>query len=61
MDDQNIPYEFLKSEEISNRFPINAKDDFVGLFEPSAGAIFSENAIQHWIKTIKDNLSLIHI
>ena len=55
MDEQNIPYEFLKSDEISKRFPINAKDDFVGLFEPSAGAIFSENAIKYWIKTIKDN------
>ena len=55
MDEQNIPYEFLDSKDISKRFPINAKDHFIGLFEPSAGAIYSERAINNWSKIIKNS------
>ena len=55
MDDQNIPYEFLSSEKISERFPIKPKEHFVGLFEPSAGAILSDRAIDNWIQTIRRN------
>ena len=55
MDEQNIPYEFLTSEKISKRFPIKPKDHFVGLFEPSAGAILSDRAIENWIQIIKKN------
>ena len=55
MDDQNIPYEFLSSDKISKRFPIKPKDHFVGLFEPSAGAILSDRAIDNWIQTIRRN------
>ena len=55
MDEQNIPYEFLSSEKISKRFPIKPKDHFVGLFEPSAGAILSDKAIDNWIQIIKRN------
>tara|TARA_Y100000589_G_scaffold179831_1_gene170243 strand:- start:137 stop:1324 length:1188 start_codon:yes stop_codon:yes gene_type:complete len=53
MDEQNIPYEFLSSEGISERFPIIPKDHFVGLFEPSAGAILSDRAIDNWIQIVK--------
>ena len=59
MDDQNIPYEFLSSEKISERFPIKPKEHFVGLFEPSAGAILSDRAIDNWIQTIRRNGNLI--
>ena len=59
MDDQNISYEFLSSKNISERFPIKPKDHFVGLFEPSAGAILSNRAIDNWIKTIRENGNLI--
>ena len=55
MDDQQIPYEFLSSENISDRFPLKPKDHFVGLFEPSAGAILSDRAIDNWIQIIKNN------
>ena len=55
MDDQNIPYEFLSSAKISERFPIKPKEHFVGLFEPSAGAILSDRAIDNWIQTIRRN------
>ena len=55
MDDQQIPYEFLSSKQISNRFPLKPKDHFVGLFEPSAGAIFSDKAIDNWIQIIRQN------
>ena len=55
MDEQNTPYEYLTSEKISERFPIRPKDQFVGLFEPSAGAIFSERAIENWIYLIRKN------
>ena len=55
MNDQNIPYEFLTSEKISKRFPIKTKDHFVGLFEPSAGAILSHRAIENWIQIIRRN------
>jgi len=55
MDDQQIPYEFLSSENISDRFPLKPKDHFVGLFEPSAGAILSDRAIYNWIQIIKNN------
>jgi len=59
MNEQNIPYEFLNSKDISNRFPINAKDHFVGLFEPSAGAIYSEKAINNWVDIITNNGNFI--
>ena len=55
MDDQNIPYEFLNAAQISERFPLIPKDHFVGLFEPSAGAILSNRAIENWIDIIKRN------
>ena len=55
MDDQKIPYDYLYSADISKRFPIKPKDHFVGLFEPSAGAIHSKNAIDNWLKIIKYN------
>jgi len=55
MDDQGIPYEYLNAIDISKRFPINTKDHFVGLFEPSAGAIYSRRAIKNWIKIIKES------
>ena len=60
MDEQNIPYEFLTSEKISERFPIKPKDHFVGLFEPSAGAILSDKAIENWIQTIRNNGNQIY-
>tara|TARA_B100000900_G_scaffold338801_1_gene301095 strand:+ start:162 stop:1349 length:1188 start_codon:yes stop_codon:yes gene_type:complete len=60
MDEQQIPYEFLSSEEISDRFPINPKSHFVGLFEPSAGAIFSDRAINNWVQTINENGNKIY-
>ena len=59
MDEQNISYEFLSSKNISERFPLKPKDHFVGLFEPSAGAILSNRAIDNWIKTIRENGNMI--
>ncbi len=59
MDDQKIPYELLNSKDISSRFPIIPKEEFIGLFEPSAGAIQSEKAINNWIKIIQNKGNLI--
>ncbi len=60
MDDQHIPYEFLTSEKITERFPIKPKDHFVGLFEPSAGAILSDRAINNWIQIIRNSGNYIY-
>ena len=59
MDEQKIPYEFLSSENIARRFPMKPKNHFVGLFEPSAGAIMSNRAIDNWTKIINDNQNFI--
>ncbi len=59
MDEQQIPYELLSSEKIAERFPIKPKDHFIGLFEPSAGAILSDRAIDNWIQIIKKNGNFI--
>ncbi|MEM7674741.1 MAG: FAD-dependent oxidoreductase [Myxococcota bacterium] len=46
MDELNIPYESLSSADIRARWPIQAKPDHVGLFEPTAGAILSDRALE---------------
>ena len=60
MNEQKIPYEFLESKDIATKFPIYPKDHFVGLFEPSAGAILSNNAIKNWIRLIENSGNKIY-
>ena len=54
MDDQGIPYEALRSEEIRARFPLKPKAGFTGLFEPTAGAVRSDKVIAHWTRTARN-------
>ena len=53
MDEQNIPYEALSSEQIAARFPLKPKPEFTGLFEPTAGAVRSDRVIAHWTQTAR--------
>ena len=48
MKEQNIPFEELDYKNINDRFPIKAQERFTGLFEPMAGSINCENAINFW-------------
>ena len=48
MEEQNIPFEELDHKKINDRFPLKAKEDFTGLFEPMAGSINCEDAINFW-------------
>lgn len=41
MDTEGIPYEALDAQGIGSRWPITPRSDFVGLFEPTAGAILA--------------------
>tara|TARA_Y100001933_G_C19006315_1_gene566770 strand:- start:219 stop:1427 length:1209 start_codon:yes stop_codon:yes gene_type:complete len=60
MNEQGIPYDYLEAKDISNRFPIIPKDHFVGLFEPSAGAIHSDKAIQNWLNIVEESGNKIY-
>ncbi len=48
MIDQNIPYEKLISNQINERFPLQSKPHHIGLFEPTAGTVRSDRAIELW-------------
>ena len=48
MEEQNIPFEELDYKKINDRFPLKAKENFTGLFEPMAGSINCEEAINFW-------------
>ena len=50
MEEQNIPFEELDYKKINNRFPLKAKENFTGLFEPMAGSINCEDAIDFWVR-----------
>ena len=54
MDEQNIPYEALSAEQIATRFPLKPKQEFTGLFEPTAGAVRSDRVIAHWTRTARN-------
>ena len=54
MDEQSIPYEALSAEQISARFPLKPKQEFTGLFEPTAGAVRSDRVIAHWTRTARN-------
>ncbi|MGF1510405.1 MAG: FAD-dependent oxidoreductase [Myxococcota bacterium] len=45
MEEQGIPFEDLTASAIQERFPIEAQEDFGGLFEPTAGAIWAARAL----------------
>tara|TARA_B100000965_G_scaffold206754_1_gene172649 strand:+ start:8180 stop:9364 length:1185 start_codon:yes stop_codon:yes gene_type:complete len=49
MREQNIPFEELDYKKINERFPLKAKEHFTGLFEPMAGSINCEDAIDFWM------------
>ena len=55
MKEQNIPFEELDQKSINDRFPINAKEKFTGLFEPLAGSINCEDAIYFWLDNALSN------
>jgi len=45
MDQQGIPYEALAPAGIADRWPLRPRPDFVGLFEPTAGAILADQVL----------------
>ncbi|MEM6292390.1 MAG: FAD-dependent oxidoreductase [Myxococcota bacterium] len=45
MTEQGIPFESLDAAAIAERFPMAPRGDFVGLFEPTAGAIRADRAL----------------
>ncbi len=45
MDEMGIPYESLTAAQIAERWPIVPKPDHVGLFEPTAGALLADRAL----------------
>ena len=55
MEEQNIPFEELDHKKINDRFPLKAKKDFMGLFEPTAGSINCEDAINFWMNNALKN------
>ena len=60
MEEQNIPFEELDHKKINNRFPLKAKENFTGLFEPMAGSINCEDAINFWMdNSLKNGHHLI--
>tara|TARA_B100000579_G_C22811570_1_gene845518 strand:+ start:704 stop:1888 length:1185 start_codon:yes stop_codon:yes gene_type:complete len=55
MQEQDIPFEELNYKNINDRFPIKAKEQFTGLFEPMAGSINCEDAINFWLNNALNN------
>ena len=55
MQEQNIPFEELDYKKINDRFPLKAKENFTGLFEPMAGSINCEDAINFWMNNALRN------
>ncbi len=55
MNEQKIPYEELNSKEILEKFPIIPRDHFTGLFEPMAGSINCNEAIEIWLGLALNN------
>ena len=55
MQEQNIPFEELDYKKINDRFPLKAKEDFTGLFEPMAGSINCNDAINFWTNNALKN------
>ena len=55
MEEQNIPFEELDFKKINDRFPLKAKEEFTGLFEPMAGSINCEDAINFWMNNSVKN------
>ena len=55
MEAQNIPFEELDYKKINDRFPLKAKENFTGLFEPMAGSINCEVAIDFWMSNSLKN------
>ena len=55
MEEQNIPFEELDYKKINNRFPLKARENFTGLYEPMAGSINCEDAIDFWMRNALKN------
>ena len=52
----DVPYELLDKEALQERFPIfEVPDGTIAIFEPNAGMIVPERAIDAYIKIAKDN------
>ena len=52
----DVPYEMLDKETLQERFPIfEVPDGTIAIFEPNAGMIVPERAIDAYIKIAKDN------
>ncbi len=50
--DQNIPFQEYDAQGIERDFPLNAKNEWIGLFEPQAGAVMVEEVFDTWQRAI---------
>ncbi len=46
MEKKGIPFEALNSEQLQKRWPVQTKPDFIGLYESTAGMVWSARAIE---------------
>jgi len=60
MEKKGIPFEALNSEQLRERWPVRPKPDFVGLFESTAGMVWSAQAIELFRSQAEANGVSIH-
>jgi glycine/D-amino acid oxidase-like deaminating enzyme len=53
MDAQNIPYETLDANGIAARWAMAPSKEFVGLFEPTAGAVLSDRVLELYAREVR--------
>ena len=50
-----LPLEHLSASEMRLRWPqISVPDNFIGLYEPDAGVLYSEKAVETWIRLARE-------
>ncbi|MEO1273208.1 MAG: FAD-dependent oxidoreductase, partial [Myxococcota bacterium] len=53
MDAQGIPYEALDADGIAQRWAMSPHEAFVGLFEPTAGAVLSDRVLELFAREVQ--------
>jgi len=51
--EQDINFEEYNAQGIEQNFPLKCKDEWIGLFEPNAGAVLIEEVFDVWLKATK--------
>ncbi len=55
MEKNNIPFEEVNATAMSQRWPMNPRSDFIGLFETTAGMVWAAKALQVFKTEAKNN------